>query len=144
MVSLILLVYSSTDHGPELPSTAWPCRLRHVDGQTKPELQFNSEPFLTPLKKLQEHQYGQKLEHYRPPPENMFDELLSDVPSKPSEEELRLKIIHSQWVDLHRDTRRNLLKFEKPGFQLPKTATGEEEVKKLVSQTVPVLSVPAN
>ena len=28
----------------ELPSTAWPCRVRHVDGQTVPELQFQVEP----------------------------------------------------------------------------------------------------
>jgi hypothetical protein len=117
----------------ELPSTAWPCRLRHVDGQTVPELQFQAEPFLVALKKLQSHQYGRKMQTYQPPPENMFEALLSDAPSEPSEEEVLLRTIHSQWIDLHAVTRDNLLKFEIPGFRLPRMATGEQNVKTLVS-----------
>jgi hypothetical protein len=117
----------------ELPSTAWPCRLRHVEGQTVPELQFQAEPFLVALKKLQDHQYGRKMETYQPPPENMFEALLSDAPSEPSDDEILLRTIHSQWIDLHAATRDNLLKFETPGFKLPRVATGEQNVKNLVS-----------
>jgi len=118
---------------PELPSTAWPCRLRHVEGQTIPELQFQAEPFLVALKKLQAHQYGRKMQTYQPPPENMFEALLSDAPSEPSDEEIFLRTIHSQWIDLHAVTRDNLLKFETPGYRLPRMATGEQNVKVLVS-----------
>jgi len=117
----------------ELPSTAWPCRLRHVEGQTVPELQFQAEPFVVALRELQAHQYGRKMETYQPPPENMFEALISGAPSEPSEEEVLLRTIHSQWIDLHAATRDNLLKFETPGFKLPAMATGEQKVKTLVS-----------
>ena len=55
----------------ELPSPACPCRLRHVEGQTVPELHFQPDPFLAALKELQVHQYGQKMKTYKPPTENM-------------------------------------------------------------------------
>jgi hypothetical protein len=116
----------------ELPSTAWPCRLRHVGGQTVPVLQFQPEPFLLALKKLQDHQYGRRMQTYQPPPENMLEALLPSAPSELSEEEILLRTIHSQWVDLHAVTRDNLLKFETPGFKLPRMATGEQNVKILV------------
>ena len=73
------------------------------------------------------------MQNYQPPPENMFEALLSDAPSEPSEEEILLRTIHSQWIDLHAVTRDNLLKFETPGFKLPRMATGEQNVKVLVS-----------
>jgi len=117
----------------ELPSRVWPCRLRHVEGQTVPELQFQAEPFLVALRKLQGHQYGRKMQTYQPPPESMFKTLLSNTPPEPSDEEVLLRTIHSQWIDLHAATRDNLLKFEIPGFKLPQTATGEQRVKILVS-----------
>ena len=91
--------YPTLSTTAEFPCTVWPCRLRHVEGQTVPELQYQAEPFLIALKKLQEHQYGQSL----------------------------------RWLDLHAVTRDNLLKFETPGFELPRMATGEENVKILVS-----------
>ena len=116
-----------------LPSMVWPCRLRHVEGQTVPELQFQAEPFLDALKKLQARQYGRKMQTYRPPLENVFKASLPDAQSEPSEEEILLRAIHSQWVDLHAFTRDNLLKFETPGFKLPRMATGEQSVKNLVS-----------
>jgi len=119
----------------ELPSTAWPCRLRHVEGQAVPELQFQAGPFLVALRKLQDHQYGRKMQTYQPPPENMFEALLSDAPFEPSDEDVLLRTIHSRWIDLHAATRDNLLKFETPGFELPQMATGEQNVKTLVSFT---------
>ena len=117
----------------ELPSTAWPCRIRHVEGQTVPELQIHADPFLIALRRLQYHQYGRKMQTYQPPPENMFEVLLSDAPSEPSDEEVLLRTIHSQWIDLHAATRDNLLKFETPGFKLPRMAIGDQKVKTLVS-----------
>ena len=118
----------------ELPSTAWPCRLRHVEGQTVPELQFRAEPFLVALEKLQAHQYGRKMQNYQPPEENLFEALVSEAPSEPpSDEEVLLRTIHSQLIDLHPVTRDNLLKFETPGFSLSQMATGEQDVKDLVS-----------
>jgi hypothetical protein len=117
----------------ELSSTAWPCRFRHVEGQTVPELQFQAEPFLVALKKLQAHQYGRRMQTYQPPSEDMFESLFSDVPSDPSDEEILLRTIHSQWINLHAITRDNLLKFETPEFTLPPMAIGEQNVKILVS-----------
>ena len=87
---------------------------------------------------------------YNPPSENLFDALLSDslsdALSEPSEEEVKLRKIHSEWIDLHANTRSNLLKFENPRFQLPRQATGEQDVKNLVGlmrySTVLLLSEP--
>ena len=131
--------HSSCKHHPmltittELPSTTWPGRVRHVEGQTVPELQFRAKPFLVALEKLQDRQYGRKMQTYQPPPENLFEALLSDAPSEPSEEEVLCRTIHIEWIDLHVATRENLLKFETPGFRLPRMASGEQNVKALVS-----------
>ena len=112
----------------ELLSTVLPCKLRHVEGQTVPELQFQAEAFLVALKKLQDHQYGRMMQTYR---DDTSELPLPDVPPGPME--ILLRTIHSQWVDLHASTRDNLLEFERPGFELPRIATGEENVKILVS-----------
>lgn len=133
MVGLALLIYFCTDYGPELPSTAWPCRLRHVEGQTVPELQFDAEPFLAALRELQDHQYGHKMKTYQPPPKDMLGSLLSEAPPQPSEEEVKLRMIHLRWMVLHSVTRENLLRFEDPSFELPRVASGEAAVKELVS-----------
>ena len=72
---------------------------------------------------------------YNPPSENLFDTLLSDTPdapSEPSEEEVKLRTIYNEWIDLDTITCSNLLKFENPGFHLPRQATGEQDVKNLV------------
>ena len=111
----------------DLPSTAWPCRIRHVEGQTVPKLQFQAKPFISALKKLRAHQYGRKVQTYPSPAE------IYDTPSVPSDEEILLRMIHRQWGDLHTVTRNNLLKFETPGFTLPPMARGEHDVKILVS-----------
>jgi len=108
-------------------STAWPCRIRHVEGQTVPKLQFQAKPFISALKKLRAHQYGRKVQTYPSPAE------IYDTPSVPSDEEILLRMIHRQWGDLHTVTRNNLLKFETPGFTLPPMARGEHDVKILVS-----------
>jgi len=53
--------YSILSITADLSSTVWPCRLRHVEGQAVPELQFQAEPLLVTLKKLLSHQYSQKV-----------------------------------------------------------------------------------
>ena len=116
----------------ELPSTAVPCRLHHVEGQIVPELHFRAEQFLAALKKLQQYQYGRKMQTYQPPPGDVFEARLSDAPSKPSEEEDLLRTIHNQWIDLHAVVRDNLWKFEDTEFTLPGMASGEQNVKSLV------------
>ena len=136
-ITTLILLNTILNTIADLPSTAWPCRLRHVEGQRVPELHFQADPFLSALKKLQDHRYGEKMRTYQPPSENLFDALLSDALfdalSEPSEEEVELRKIHSEWIDLHAHTRSNLLKFEKPDFYLPRQATGEQDVKNLVS-----------
>ncbi|KIM23880.1 hypothetical protein M408DRAFT_332082 [Serendipita vermifera MAFF 305830] len=118
----------------ELPSTAWPCRLRHVPGQTIPQLEFDDGPFLSGIAALQREKFGAKLRLYQPPSENIYDVMFEGEPEEPSPEEIRLKELHAQWVDLHVATKKNLLEFEKPDFHLPSRATGHEDVKKLLSQ----------
>ena len=64
----------------------------------------------------------------------MFEELLlADALSEPSDEEILLRTVHSQWVNLDTIIRDNLLKFETPGFKLPREADGDLNVKILVS-----------
>ena len=109
----------------DLPSIVLPCRLRHVEGQTVPELQFQAEPFLNGLKELQAHQFGREMQ-------NMFG-ALSDAPSGPEDEDLHMRTVRHHWIHLDDATRIKLLKFETPGFRLPRMATGERDVKILVS-----------
>ena len=52
----------------------------------------------------------------------------------PSAEEVRLKELHAQWVDLHAVTRANLMRFERPGFRFPSKAIGHTDVKNLVGE----------
>ena len=110
-------------------SLIFPCRLRHVEGQTAPELQIQAEPFLKALDTLQRHKYGRKLQKHRPPRVNHeahpFDE--------PSDENTLLHRVYLQLCDLSSVTRGRLLEFEAPGFVLPRMATGEQNVKALVS-----------
>jgi hypothetical protein len=115
----------------ELPSTAWPCRLRHVPGQTVPELTFDSGPFFGGLAALQKARYGAKLETYEPPSEDPYDAMFADE-GEPSEDDVKLRELYSKWVDLHAATKRNLSEFEDPRFELPKRARGHKKVKQLV------------
>ena len=70
------------------------------------------------------------MQAYQPP---SVEALRPDAPSEPSDEEILLRTIHRQWVVLYAVTRYNLLKFETPGFRLPRMAAGEQDVKALVS-----------
>ncbi|KAG8796745.1 hypothetical protein FRC17_007956, partial [Serendipita sp. 399] len=115
----------------ELPSTAWPCRLRHVPGQKIPELTFDDGPFVSGLKALQKAQYGVRLKSYEPPSDDSYDFMLQPE-TRVEEEDSTLKELHAQWADLHAATRQNLDKFERPGYILPNKARGHADVKALL------------
>lgn len=116
----------------ELPSTAWPCRLRHVPNQAVPKLEFDDAPFISGIAALKAARYGARLSSYNPPSEDVYDVMFDEVAQTPTEEEVRMKELHAQWVDLHAATKHNLIQFEQPNFRLPSTATGHREVKNLV------------
>jgi hypothetical protein len=71
---------------------------------------------------------------YQPPSEDVYDVMFDGEADPPSPEEVQLKELHAQWVDLHAATKKNLLEFERPNFRLPTRARGHADVKKLVSQ----------
>jgi hypothetical protein len=135
MVRFLLITLSLRyDSKAELPSTAWPCRLRHVPGQSVPILTYDPEPFWRGLVKLQEHGFGSKMQNYKQPAEDPFSDILDDnMPDQISND--GLAHIYKNWRDLHKQTRENLLLFESPDFILPSRVEGRIEVAKLVSES---------
>jgi hypothetical protein len=116
----------------ELPSTAWPCRLRHVPEQSIPSLTFNPEPFKKGLAKLREHGFGSKMQAYQPPADDPFADILDENAPDPTPSE-DLARIHYKWKDLSKQTRENLLLFERLDFDLRSCAKGSDDVAQLVS-----------
>jgi len=115
---------SKSDHNVELPSTAWPCRLRHVPGKCVPTLTFDPKPFRMALKNLQANKFGSKMQDYKPPSDDPFDDSSdADVPNPANED---YTAIYYSWKDLHQQTRKNLLEFEDPDFNLPSSAEGPD------------------
>ncbi|KAG8854780.1 hypothetical protein FRB91_003071 [Serendipita sp. 411] len=109
----------------EFPSTAWPCRIRHVEGQKEPELQYDQSPFLVALEELRIWKYGAAMMHFEPP--KCIDK---DTPKYLVD---RVKI-RQQWDDLHPMTKENLLQFENPLFRLEASARGTKAVMDLLFQ----------
>jgi hypothetical protein len=84
------------------------------------------------------------MEVYCPPKDNdLFSALLDDVPGEAdakgdtnASEALKLmgrkREIYKNWIDLHPVTKSNLLKFEKDGYRIPESASGEDHVLDLV------------
>ncbi len=133
-LSLFDYLVSKGDHKAELPSTAWPCRLRHVPGQSVPTLTFDPEPFRVGLKELQDKKIGLKMQDYKPPSDDPFDDTFDNNPPNPlltANEDCTA--VYYNWKDLHQQTRKNLLEFENPSFDLPSSAKGRDQVTKLVS-----------
>jgi len=125
---------SRSDLKAELPSTAWPCRLRHVPGQSIPTLTFDPQPFRTGLEKLQIERFGSKMQDYKPPSDDPFDDTPDiDVPDASTTDYSR---IYYSWKALHQQTRKNLLEFETPGFKLLSNVEGRDQVAKLVSALI--------
>ncbi|TDL23502.1 hypothetical protein BD410DRAFT_787351 [Rickenella mellea] len=120
----------------ELPSTAWPCRLRHVKGQLTPTLEVDTTAFQMGIAGLQARGYGKMMANYTPPTDDPFAGILDDVPSTtgiPNADEAHLKVIYIHWVDLHPATRANLMRFETRGFYLPPKVEGEDAVRGLLN-----------
>ena len=128
--TIAVWLFPQIDIEVELPSTAWPCRLRHVAGQSVPRLTFDPEPFRMGIAKLQEHKFGSKLETYQPPADADFFEAM--VPNSTQNEDLTG--IYHRWKELPKQTRCNLLRFEDPEFTLPSCAEGGSQVTELVRQ----------
>jgi hypothetical protein len=107
-----------------------------VKGHTVPSLTFDPALFLLGLSQLQMYKYGQKMQSYTPPKDDIFSAILdqsdcnSTLDMRTAED---LSVIYKCWCDLHRNTRQNLLRFEDTEFQLPSRADGEDAVRRLVS-----------
>ncbi|OBZ66419.1 Clamp-binding protein CrfC [Grifola frondosa] len=136
----------------ELPSTAWPCRVRHVKGQQTPNLDIDAAYFQNAIDSLQRHHFGAMMENYRPPKDsNIFAAILDDIPDTLGDsrsvgtDEQALKLmtrkreVYKNWIDLHPTTKSNLLRFEKAGYRIPERASGEEHVLDLLAQVNDVI-----
>ncbi|KAH7918876.1 hypothetical protein BV22DRAFT_1134271 [Leucogyrophana mollusca] len=122
----------------ELPSTAWPCRVRHVRGQAMPSLEIDAPYFQEAIVGLQSKKVGFMMKGYSPPGEkNLFSALFEDSQESNigTAAEITLKReLYKSWVDLHPKTKENLLKFEKNGYHIAEVASGEDHVVDLLAQ----------
>jgi hypothetical protein len=132
--TITVWLFPQIDVEVELPSTAWPCRLRHVAGQSVPRLTFDPEPFRIGIAKLQEHKFGSKLDTYQPPAnDDLFADIFDKkVPNSTQSEDLTS--IYNCWKELPKQTRTNLCLFEDPEFTLLPCAEGGTQVTELVRQ----------
>ncbi|KAG8761521.1 hypothetical protein FRC14_002708 [Serendipita sp. 396] len=119
------LIGASILPSDEFPSTAWPCRIRHVEGQKEPELQYDQAPFLVALEKLRDWKYGAAMKQFEPP-EFIDDDTPRDLVDGMN--------VWQWWMDLHPTSKDNLEQFESPHFQLEKSARGMEAVANLLFQ----------
>ena len=124
---------------PELPSTAWPCRVQHIEGQATPSLTVNPAPFQKVIEQLREKKIGDIMANFDPPTydgtqRNMFSDALEECSEsdKPFAQDVASLDIYEMWSSLHPMTKANLVNFEKPEFRLAASAAGEEGVRKLV------------
>ncbi|KDR69840.1 hypothetical protein GALMADRAFT_230492 [Galerina marginata CBS 339.88] len=119
----------------ELPSTAWPCRLRHVPNQSIPTLMFDPKPFQEGLNNLQDKKIGSKMQDYKPLSDDPFDDTGdTNVLDPLMTESEDYAGIYYNWKDLHQKTRENLLEFENPNFKLLSNVEGRDQVAKLLGQ----------
>lgn len=136
---------------PELPSTAWPCRLLHVQDQREPSLEIDPSYFEGVINALKKLGYGALMKDYVLPKElDPFAEVLGEddddpyngaaitleLSTKPSDlrHQNLHREVHSKWVDLHPTTKANLERFEHPKFRLPSRTSGLDAVSDLVSR----------
>ena len=76
------------------------------------------------------------MKDFSPPRDNEFDSIVDDSESVIAANESEgedLTMIYHRWGDLHHNTRRNLLRFEDPSFELKESAEGDAAVRNLVS-----------
>ena len=77
---------------------------------------------------LQAHKFGSKMQSYEPPSDDPFD----DIPEDDAAGEDYTRIYYN-WKDLHQQSRKNLLEFENPKFELLYNVKGKTQVANLVS-----------
>ncbi|KAH7927606.1 hypothetical protein BV22DRAFT_268537 [Leucogyrophana mollusca] len=127
----------------ELPSTAWPCRVRHVRGQLTPSLEIDAAYFQRAINSLQHKKYGAMMQNYRPVADiDLFSALLDDdvflEDDQHIEEDLHLinekRELYQRWIDLHPTTKNNLLRFERSGYRIAEWASGHDHVVDLLAQ----------
>lgn len=86
------------------------------------------------LEKLQAHKFGLKMQDYEPPSDDPFNDIPEDnALTAANEDYIR---IYYNWKDLHQQSRKNLLEFENPNFELLSHVEGRDEVAKLVSDLI--------
>jgi len=89
------------------------------------------------LEKLQAHRFASKMQDYKPPSDDPFDDTPdTTVPNPLMTATEDYTGIYYNWKDLHQQTRKNLLEFENPSFKLISNAKGREQVAKLVSTLI--------
>ena len=89
------------------------------------------------LEMLQANKFGSKMQDYKPPSDDPFDDTNDTNVLNPlmtaNEDYTR---IYYNWKDLHQQTRNNLLEFENPNFKLLSNVVGRDQVAKLVSALI--------
>jgi hypothetical protein len=81
------------------------------------------------LTKLQAHKFGSKMQDYTPPSDDPFDNTPDiNVPNLLMTTNEDYTGIYYNWKDLHQQTRKNLLEFENPYFELLSNAKGRDQV----------------
>ena len=129
----------------ELPATAWPCRVRHVKGQLTAKLEIDAVYFQRAIDSLRTHKFGAMMAEYQPSKEpdlisTLQDELSStatvqnncDRDREAVAEYTKKREIYNNWIDLQPTTKSNLRKFERIGYRIPDSASGDEHVRDLV------------
>ena len=117
----------------DLPSTAWPCRVRHIKGRMVPTLELDVKPFQDAIVKLQGRHYAKMMANYTPPSDDPFAAVLAGTRLTASDTQ-KLEV-YNKWADLHQTTKDNLTLFENPKFKLPGKTKGEANVAVLVRGT---------
>ncbi|KAH7927605.1 hypothetical protein BV22DRAFT_1127292 [Leucogyrophana mollusca] len=142
------LIGASILPSDELPSTAWPCRLQHVNGHPTASLEIDASYFQGAIGVLKTHKYGSMMANFMLPPDvDPFAGVLDGDHSDDDEcdmgnvnvtlneahtqEQARLREIYTNWIDLHPTTKANLLRFEQDDYEIPGKACGEDGILQL-------------
>lgn len=153
-------IISYDNKSTDLPSTAWPCRIRHVPRLVEPKLEINLSDYQPTINAIREKQYGNLISRYELQRENLSRTTQSrgafrrvynfltyqDDNQQESEEQhnkngvaegdieaRKQDILYRNWIDLAPSTKQNLLIFEDEKFQLRTSVNGIKEVNDLVS-----------
>ncbi|KIM91568.1 hypothetical protein PILCRDRAFT_133336 [Piloderma croceum F 1598] len=131
----------------ELPATAWPCRVRHVKDQLTPKLEIDAVYFQRAIDSLRTHKFSAMIAGYQPSKEpdlisTLQDELSSTATVQNNydrdrgavAEYTKKREIYNNLIDLQPTTKSNLRKFERIGYRIPDSASGDEHVCDLLAE----------